>query len=166
MKIDQLSIFQKILKLLAQWAGLIAEQQTPTPPVVVPPVPVLEPQNALLTTFCLAIKEKEGYFKGSRSFRNCNPGNFKFSPIGYASKYGDVKKDKDNFAIFPTYELGWLYLTTWVKQRCKKYPNQTIFQFVSAYAPSSDGNSPHEYADFIAKKLGVDSEYKIGGLVV
>lgn len=34
--------------------------------------------------------------------------------------------------------------------------NETLYQAMGIYAPSSDGNNPRHYAEFIAKKIGVD----------
>ena len=109
----------------------------------------------LLEKMCLAIKTHEGWFKNSRSQRNNNPGNTKYSSVGYLAKYGKVKMDKDGFAIFPTYELGWLYLNNLVLEKAKKHPTWSLSTFFKEYAPSSDNNDPARYASLVAKAMNV-----------
>lgn len=122
--------------------------------------------------FCEAIQIMEGWYPGSRSQRNNSPGNVKFSPVGYSAIYGEVKKDPQNFAIFPSYALGWLYLKNWLKgimkgtnsswnQRAKDRFNfnhagyLTIGEFFKIYAPAEDQNHPEAYAKFVADYLGL-----------
>lgn len=124
------------------------------PPVVVPTVV----SKATLENFCLAIRDFEGA-PGDRNYRNNNPGNCRYSSVGYASFYGHVGKDKDNFAIFKDYATGWLYLKNLVLSKVRKNPNQTIVDFMRVYAPSSDNNDPAHYAVYIARRLGVKADY-------
>lgn len=124
--------------------------------------PMDKPKNDL-DLLCEAIKEYEGWFppspkhpRGSRSWRNNNPGNCKFSKVGYLKKYGDVKSD-GTFAIFPTYELGWMYLQNLIKQHANESPNLSIANYIKKiYAPASDNNDPASYASYIGKKMGVN----------
>lgn len=138
----------------------------PNPPVMPTPTPTPQPEppakpQAMLKTFCLAIRDHEGspprpgHPQGDANYRNNNPGNFRRSPVGYAAKYGNVRTSPNGFAIFPTYELGWLYLTESIKQRAKKHPSWTIYDFFANYAPTSDGNDPKHYAEVVAKRCGV-----------
>lgn len=108
-----------------------------------------------LHKFCLAIKTHEGWFPGSRSQRNNNPGNARYSSVGYLPIYGKVGRDKDNFAIFKDYATGWLYLNNLVKEKIKKNPSWNFYQFFSNYAPDSDGNNSKNYAEIVANKVGV-----------
>ncbi len=59
-------------------------------------------QDDKINTFCSAIKEHEGYYTGSRSFRNKNPGNLR-----YIQQMGTIGRDANGFAIFQTYQKGW-----------------------------------------------------------
>lgn len=91
-----------------------------------------------------------------------------FSPMGDNSNRpsGDpVEKKpgaKKGFRSFATYEEGKnalmnqlkLYQTDKSKTGIKS--NSTLLQAMSIYAPSSDNNNPTHYANFIAKKLGID----------
>ena len=108
-----------------------------------------------LTILCLAIRDFEGFYKGSRSWNNNNPGNTKYSSFGYLPRYGEVKKDIGNFAIFETYELGWLYLKNLIIHKATKHPDWNLVSLMREYAPESDGNSPQNYASYLGKRLGV-----------
>jgi len=108
-----------------------------------------------------AIKQHEGWYKGSRSYRNNNEGNFKYNPSGYRSIYGAVGRDADGFAIFPTYALGRLYLINFLtaaasgKSRVYR-PDMSLYEFFSTYAPSQDHNDPKHYAEVVAERMGVE----------
>ena len=121
--------------------------------------------GSILQQFCLAIRDYEGK-PGDRNYRNNNPGNCRYSKIGYAPKYGIVRKDKDGFAIFEDYETGWLYLLNLVRGIAKQRPEWTIVDFFKRYAPSTDGNDPARYAAYVAQRLSVDvSSWKIKNLI-
>lgn len=106
-----------------------------------------------LETFCHAIEAMEGG-PGDASHRNCNPGNFRCSPVGYLPKYGKVGCSAGGFAIFPTYQLGWEYLIASVHYRAAQHPHWTIIDFFENYSPKGDGNDPVTYANFVAKACG------------
>lgn len=138
------------------------------PEVLVPPtvvkaplsevIPKIEPQpikTVPIEAFCMAIRDYEGA-PGDKNYRNNNPGNFRCSRVGYDPKYGVVKCDKDNFAIFSSYQMGWLYLTNIVRIRAQIHPTWTIYDFFSNYAPTNDRNNPKLYAQFVARRLKVD----------
>ena len=101
------------------------------------------------------IRDYEGK-PGDRNYRNKNPGNVRYYNGGYRSIYGIVTKDKDGFAVFPTYEQGWLYLCNmllnWAKTTRK---NWTIPKLMKSYAPESDGNDPVKYANYLSARLGL-----------
>jgi hypothetical protein len=121
-----------------------------------------KPVTAGITKWAEAIKQHEGWFIGSRSYRNNNPGNFKFSPVGYRSIYGTVGKDDKGFAIFPTYELGWTYLVNSLKNQCLGksegyFSGMTLQAWAKRYC-EDDKNTPEDdqkvYADVISKAIG------------
>lgn len=136
-----------------------APHETPVKPLA----EVLPPPTPTVEQFCRAIEAFEGG-PNDASGRNKNPGNVRFNPTGYLPIYGNVRKSVAGFAIFPTYELGWLYLVNMVKGMIHAHPNQTIYQFMASYAPPSDNNPTLAYASFIAKKLGVDILYRVKDL--
>ena len=124
--------------------------------VHLPPPPPEPPgdKEALLLAMMLAIKKHEGFYDGSRSKRNNNPGNFKFSSVGYLPKYEPVRKDKDGFAIFPFYDVGWMYLRNHILVKAKKHPEWTLKQFFNEYAPPVE-NDTVRYASVVAAAMGV-----------
>ena len=116
-----------------------------------------------------AIQQEEGYYEGSRSYRNKNPGNLRFSmlttALGFAftAKLGAMRNDKDNFAVFPTYEKGYEALCEFLKLACEDklkdyHQARSLRQFIQVYAlpPAS-----HPYAENVAKKLGVSPDVNI-----
>lgn len=155
--------FLKALK--AYLEGLEPPEPTPLPTPEVP-------KEALLNGLCLAIKEMEGWFppspkypNGSKSWRNNNPGNTKYSTKGYLSKYEPVKKDATGFAVFKDYATGWLYLKNLVLSKAKANPNWDLLDFASNWAPASDNNNPVAYSDFLAKKMGVSTTWMLKNLL-
>lgn len=120
----------------------------------------------MLLELCTSIRDYEGSQKNShglpdRNWRNNNPGNCRYSPVGYLPIYGKVGKDKDGFAIFKDYDTGFLYLENLIKSKIAKNPNQTLFQFMCVYAPKEDGNDPAKYAQYLANRLGITEDYKM-----
>lgn len=105
-----------------------------------------------------AIQNHEGWYNGSRSFRNNNPGNLRVQ--------GDEGVDKDGFGKFSSYELGRSALEKDLAAKLVKYPTYTILQIMERYAPSSDGNNTQAYAQVVATALGVDVNTKLASLVV
>jgi len=134
--------------------------------------PKIETMNKL-EVFCNAIKEHEGYFPNSRSFRNNNPGNFKFSKRGYKAIYGTVHSDPKGFAIFKDYATGWLYLKNFITNCCTDKTSvyqstMTLTQFFKVYCeddPTTPENDPVIYAQVVAKKLGVGTDFIIKDLL-
>lgn len=113
-----------------------------------------------------AINLYEGNGPKDRATRNNNPGNCRYSSVGYLAKYGKVGKDKDGFAIFASPALGWLYLENlllnWAKTSRKDW---TILELMKSYAPSADNNDPVAYARFLRSRLGVDATTKLSELL-
>lgn len=130
---------------------------TPSPEPYTPHVE----SDGMLATFCGAIRDFEGK-PGDANYRNNNPGNCRFSRMGYLPKYGNVRRSPSGFAIFPTYELGWEYLLAMVLNQAKAHPKWTIYDFFYNYAPKSDGNNPMHYAEVVAERCGVIPKSTLG----
>lgn len=113
-----------------------------------------------LNTFCTAIMNFEGGQNDPNHINN-NPGDFRCSPVGYLPKYGKVGCTPHNFAVFPTFALGWEYLLESVKARIHNHPNWTFLDFFTNYAPMSDGNPTLAYAQNVAKCCGVPVDKKV-----
>ena len=156
---------------------LIKKQNPPKPEPFFPEViqPKVEIKQSKLEPFCLAIKEKEGYFlpntggfvTGSRSFRNRSPANFRYTEL--MRELGAMGKDKNNYAIFPSYAVGWEALKTFVKMasenKLKRYHDVSIKEFFEVFAPINDGNKPLEYANFVADKCNVQVGEKLKNII-
>lgn len=122
-------------------------------PKMIPPVPT---KPEYLTLMCEGIKEHEGWFPNSRSFRNKNPGNLRKGQWSLAIGY-----DKDSFAIFKTEADGMTTLKNMIKNaasgQSKVYkPTDSLVVFFKKFAPSSDNNNPEHYASVVGKKMGVN----------
>lgn len=133
----------------------------------------------LVARIAVAISEMEGYTKtGSRADRNNNPGNMRSwgkTPI------------VDGFARFATPADGWAALRRQVQKNIGrgltlreffggKYerlvsvtegaPGEVIINetrgrvIYGGYAPDSDGNRSTHYAEFVAKRVGIEADEK------
>lgn len=113
-----------------------------------------------------AIQEHEGYFPGSRSYRNNNPFNLRFNNQSTA-----IGKDKDNFCIFASYSAGRRAGISQIKivmeERSSYYPKDcTLLKFFQIYAPDSDGNNSNRYASFVAQKLRIGVDYLLKDFIL
>ncbi len=154
------------------------------PPVVPEPAP--KRSADLLHAFCLAIQVYEGYIIpggkdstglvypfGSPAYRNKNPGNLRCS-VGDRANWNHlaVSCTVNNFCVFPTYEVGFQALvnvTLNVARAGSNLYNQRahalglddcgemdLVQYFTVRDPSSDGNNPRLFAEFMARQIGVD----------
>lgn len=128
-----------------------------------------QPSDARLLEWAEAIKAHEGWFlpgtngypQGSRSYRNRNPGNMRYSPF-------ETGKD-GGFSVFPNEQRGMEALVYQLRLatsgRSKVYsPDMTLLGFFSKWAPSADANDPEAYAEAVAKRLGVTPMTRIKDL--
>jgi len=147
-----------IIAFLGIIAALIASRKSVNPEPVSDTEPAA-PSNNLLNMMALAIQKQEGWKiapPASRSVRNNNPGNVKFSSVGYLPIYEPVTKDKDGFAVFKDYQTGFLYLRNLILEKARKAPYDNLFDFFNAYAPKSDGNDPVAYAESVGAYMNVN----------
>ena len=106
-----------------------------------------------------AIKKQEGWYPFSRSWRNNNPGNLRYSHF--------QKGTRNGYAYFSSFTAGWLglYWDLWLKcsGNSKTYlsPQYTLLDLINVWAPTSDGNKPREYANAIAKRLKIPTNTKL-----
>lgn len=143
------------------------EEKTPTPippqpePLPTPePIPVPEPipKSSKIELWMSAITKMEG----AKPYRN-NPGNIRYIGQKYAV-------NDRGFCKFDTLQHGKDALKNLLVNACtgksKVYkPEMNLYQFYSLYAPSSDGNSPKQYAEFVAKYIGVSPNIQIKELI-
>ncbi len=123
-------------------------------------IPVPE-KKSLLNKWADAIQSFEGWYKGSKSYRNNNPGNIRF--IGQKRATG---QDSTGFCIFATYADGRQelidLLTRAASGKSSLYsPNMTLIDFYNRYAPTSDNNYPEGYAKAVAKMMNISVYSKI-----
>lgn len=95
-----------------------------------------------------AVQIFEGWKKGSRSYRNNNPGNLEYNK--YTKAYGATGTD-GRFAKFPSYHTGRNALRI-ILFKTKTYPTLTIKQAIHRYAPNHENDSDR-YAAFIIDYL-------------
>lgn len=109
-------------------------------------------RSELVHEIALAIGKMEGFgTPGTVATRNNNPGNLR--------KWGNVQII-DGFASFPSAAAGWEALRSQVSRNVKR--GLTLREFFQGkpgvypgYAPSSDGNRPSNYAEFVAGSVGI-----------
>ena len=102
---------------------------------------------------------------GNRPDRNNNPGNLRLGG----------RTDNGRFTIFPTPEAGFVALVNDLNQkftgnsksarRVLGRDAKTLLEVISVYAPSSDGNSPTNYASAVASELGVSAHEPVENLL-
>ena len=134
---------------------------------------------SLIPLLAKAIQNHEGYFDGSRSFRNCSPANFKLASSTvsqYMVKLGAIGVDAQNFVRFPDYQTGFNALCTFLQDaatgRLSSYNGDMAIYtgnaqdkgFLDVYAPGIENNTL-AYAQSIAKQLGVPYTTKLKDLI-
>lgn len=158
-----------LLSIVNYILGLDKPKPPITPPAPVPEPPKPEPPkpdpNALLTLMTGAIQTFEGWWPGSVSYINKNPGNLKF-----ANQAKAIGKDARGFAVFATVEDGLNALKTLITRAARGQsssyrPDMSLKQFFGVYAPTGDNNAPDLYAKFVAGKMGVSVDFQIRNLV-
>lgn len=90
---------------------------------------------------------------GTIAWRQNNPGNIKHGD--FASNHGSVGSGGGGHAVFSTYEKGKEAKRALLFTAVRDYNTKTIAAAIAKYAPTSDGNNPTKYANFIAKRVGV-----------
>ena len=94
------------------------------------------------------IQTIEGWFPGSVSQSNNNPGN-----LVYAGQPGATGASSSGFAVFPTVQAGYQALLNQINLDASR--GLTIAQFAAKYAPAQDGNDPTSYAAQLAAATGL-----------
>jgi hypothetical protein len=108
---------------------------------------VLHPQ---LHELARAIQRHEGYDKGTRAFRNNNPGNLRFSPL--------ASRTEDGFAVFDDYYIGLAALLRDLWGKCTGHTstgltgNSTLADLIAVFAPPNE-NDTARYLEAVAQAL-------------
>jgi hypothetical protein len=184
----ELSLLQKIVSALSGIVDAFSElvrrataTNTVTPPVIdsvpieeipepdLPPEPGPEkvPAPIPVKNFALAIQRYEGYYAGSVSFVNHNPGNMKYTDL--TRDLGALRADSRGFCVFASYADGlWAlcrFITLAKQNKLKSYKNCTVRSFIASYAPKGDKNDPERYARTVAGWLGVSPDALLATLL-
>jgi hypothetical protein len=115
----------------------------------------------VIERMALAIREFEGWYEGSRSYRNNNPGNLKF-----AGQAGATGQDESGHAIFESYAAGWNALKRQLRAAflgtSRVYsPSDSLYTFFGKYAEANSVS----YAQYVAAKLGADPSAPLSNLI-
>lgn len=99
------------------------------------------------------IQTIEGYFPGSTSYKNNNPGNL-IASSWTQSQPGYIGQDANGFAVFDSLADGQAAEQALIAYYAAK--GYTLQQMMSAWAPAGQGsNNPTAYAQSIATQLGI-----------
>ncbi|MFZ4082019.1 MAG: hypothetical protein ACOYKN_12380 [Pirellula sp.] len=100
--------------------------------------------------------------KGSFAWLNNNPGNL----TGFVNgpDFGQFlnKFNWHNFLIFPDHATGFAAIAAFLRQG--PYPSLSILEAFRKYAPASDGNTPHTYAQDVATAANITLDTIVGDL--
>lgn len=152
-----------------------------TPPEQVKVSPV-SPQSATepskIDLWCQYAQKREGWFPGSPSYINNNPGNLKYHGQSLALNTGP--RDGSEFCKFKTYQDGYNSLRDMFIMDCSGKSSvhpatETILEYyqgilehgiyVNGYAPKSDNNDPISYSQGAADEMGVPVSTQIKDLI-
>lgn len=131
-----------------------------------------------LDLWCAYAQKREGWFPGSTSYKNNNPGNLKYHGQSLAINTGP--KDGSEFCVFKTYIDGYktlynMFLADCSGQSTVHPETETIVQYyqgilkngvyVNGYAPADDKNDPLSYANGAAEAMAVNPDTQIKDLI-
>ncbi len=88
--------------------------------------------------------------QGSRSWRNCNPGNIR--PGSFTALHGAIGSAGD-FAIFPDEDIGFAAIIALLKTPA--YQKMSVLQAFANYATAGDNNDPVASAHSVSHQTGL-----------
>jgi hypothetical protein len=167
---DKETLFEKMYNWIASF---LSKESTET--TVKPIENPVKKHDITIGVFCLALQKTEGWYlpgstvngiyypKGSRAYRNNNPGCLSLrDAMGLTTKKDDI-----GLAIFDNYKDGFMALKNKIQNICEGKstlysPEMTILEFCNKYSPKEiPGNHPENKAKIIAKELDVDTSFKM-----
>jgi hypothetical protein len=139
------------------------EAETPEPAsssLLASVVPAIEDamgisRQSTIESLAKAIQKFEGWYPGSHSYRNNNPGNLR-------SGARMTGKDSSNYAVYATFANGWADLLDLLNKRAVQHPEWTLLDLFNSYAPASDNNDPNTYAKYVAQQTGLSVDTTLG----
>lgn len=110
--------------------------------------------TGLIEAMAGAIQRFEGWYEGSRSYRNNNPGNLKF-----AGQAGAIGQDEEGHAVFESYAAGWAALLNQIRAAFDGTshvytPSDNLYTFFAKYAEANQT----VYAEFVSGQIGIPPE--------
>ncbi len=99
------------------------------------------------------------YEGGALPWRNNNPGALKYGD--FAKTYGAIGKGNNNFAIFPTREVGVYALKALLQS--DSYKNLSVSAAIETFAPPKE-NDTEKYKRRLAGLTGVNTSRKVSSL--
>ena len=118
-----------------------------------------------ISEWASAIQSFEGWFPGSRSWRNNNPGN-----LMYAGQPGATEGD-GGFAVFDSVQDGFNALVRQLQVYVTRHPEYTLQQQMALYLGgdplnpnTAPGGDPIAYATYIAGRIGATITSTLGEL--
>lgn len=107
-----------------------------------------------------AIMKFEGWDPHTRSYQNRNPGNLRLT-VHVGAGLASYPVDDKGYTIFPDFQTGYGALLRELRSKFsgqnahKIGPSSTVLALISVYAPLADNNPTEEYAQFVAKWVGL-----------
>lgn len=105
-----------------------------------------------------AIAQMEGFYPGTRAWRNNNPGNLRDyrNAAGNWAIWPDLPHDSAGFPQFASATEGWNAMFRDLQIKISRGLN--LEQLISAWAPPGDGNDTASYVRFVANRLGIATD--------
>jgi hypothetical protein len=130
----------------------------------------IEKREGIFSDSSKPLEPKTG-LRGSRAFRNNNPGNLRSSgDLGFATRYDQTKDSADKYGVFSSYAVGRAALEADIRAKMLGHtrsglgPDSTLLDLFKVYAPSSDANDPVSYATEVAEGIGATISTTLGDL--
>ena len=117
-----------------------------------------------VTSIANAIQNQEGYYPGSLSFQNNNPGN-----LVYAGQPG-ATLGPGGFAVFASYADGYSAMVNQIQLDATRgsdvngNPINTVGDLIGSWAPASAGNDTSAYIASVENQTGFNSTDALSAL--
>ena len=114
----------------------------------------------------ITVAKEDGHkyrrYGGTLAWRNNNPGNLKYG--NFAKSTQSIGSGQGKHAVYASYEDGRRAMWKLLFTNARDYYTRTIIRAISKYAPTSDGNYPKIYANYIAAHIEMPVTTKLNEL--